>query len=183
MSQVILISGLYNSGKSEIGKFLNSKLNENYVNCQQFAFADKVKLIAKKHFGWNGLKDKRGRKLLQNIGNFGREYNKDIWVEVLSQKIKKNPNTIFIVDDWRYPNEMSNLKYVDITKDIYTIRVTRNVQRSKIVLKDPSESSLPEDSDFYDSYIYNNFDNLESLKNSSELQKLIVKLTKNFIKY
>ena len=46
-----------------------------------------VKAVAK-FMGWNGEKDTKGRKLLQGIGNLGREYDNDAWIELLIKGIE-----------------------------------------------------------------------------------------------
>lgn len=182
MNQIILISGLYGSGKSELASILHSKLNGNFVNCERFSFAGKVKEIAYNQFNWDGKKDSKGRKLLQNIGNMGREYNSDMWVNYLSEKVGSYRNTLFIVDDWRYPNEYFNIKNINVERDVFTTRIFRNTKRDKKVLQDPSESSLPEEPNFYDYYMYNNFKDLETLNNSSYMDEYLNKIINNFLK-
>ena len=66
--------GLAGSGKdtAAIGLVANGWMRE--------AFADHLKLLAV-DFGWNGIKDAKGRKLLQDLGMAAREYNPDFWID------------------------------------------------------------------------------------------------------
>jgi hypothetical protein len=44
------------------------------------AFADYLKSLAFS-FGWNGYKDEKGRKLLQDLGMAARAYNPNFWID------------------------------------------------------------------------------------------------------
>lgn len=108
--QVFLIGfcGKIGSGKSYIAsnivKYLRIKFPE--VRVEKMSFAEGVKLIATKDFGWDGQKNKKGRKLLIGIGNdVGRKYNPEIWKDKLINQIKNSDCEIVVVDDVRYDNE------------------------------------------------------------------------------
>ena len=69
------------------------------------AFADTIKEVAKS-LGWNGQKDLKGRRLLQDIGMAGRGYDPDLWVKVVAEKLPTNPATFpTIWTDVRFGNE------------------------------------------------------------------------------
>ena len=44
------------------------------------AFADYLKIMAVS-FGWDGYKDERGRRLLQDLGMAARKYNPNFWID------------------------------------------------------------------------------------------------------
>jgi dephospho-CoA kinase len=46
---------------------------------RRMAFADHLKELARS-FGWDGHKDERGRKLLQDLGMAARAYNPNFWI-------------------------------------------------------------------------------------------------------
>jgi dephospho-CoA kinase len=81
MKMDVGLIGLAGSGKdtAAIGLVANGWLRE--------AFADHLKHLALE-FGWNGIKDAKGRALLQDLGMAGRKYNPDCWVEHIAYKLK-----------------------------------------------------------------------------------------------
>jgi hypothetical protein len=77
------------------------------------SFAEPVKKIAVEQFGWNGLKDDKGRKLLQLIGtDVGRGYNEAIWINIALKKYNdiKKQNNLIVIDDVRFLNEAKFIK-------------------------------------------------------------------------
>lgn len=46
---------------------------------RRVAFADRLKELAR-HFGWDGQKNGKGRRLLQNLGMAARAYNPNFWI-------------------------------------------------------------------------------------------------------
>jgi dephospho-CoA kinase len=114
------------SGKDTFASFIKDK------NYKRFAMADPIKVIATEHFGWDGNKDDKGRKLLQILGTeAGRKYNNDIWID----KVVANLYNYFIIDnndkavitDCRFFNELEKLKTFSKNNNIssITIKITR----------------------------------------------------------
>lgn len=93
--------GLAGSGKDTAAK----ALKELYF--QRVAFADRVKDIAF-DFGWNGLKDERGRKLLQDLGMAGRAYKPSIWIDYVHEETVGFGNHVFT--DVRFQNEADYIR-------------------------------------------------------------------------
>lgn len=198
MNNIILISGLYGSGKSTVGKIITSILQKQtdskFGKVLTMPFAEDVKRIAVE-FNWDGKKDEKGRKLLQNVGGIGREYDVNIWVRKVWNKmipvLFEQPNNVLICDDWRFPNEYEFLKScISISSNVnnnelkvpepysinlMTVRVIRNIERDENVLNDPSESSLNDKTFDYDVIIENNYEN-EYLLVNDVIEKVINKL-------
>lgn len=72
------------------------------------AFADHLKALAYS-FGWNGNKDVKGRKLLQDLGMAARSYNENFWIDkayegmaTVSENFAKIPR---VWTDVRFENE------------------------------------------------------------------------------
>lgn len=100
---IIGISGKIQSGKDTIANYLVNKYG--FI---RIGFADKLKEIAKDLFEWNGLKDKNGRTLLQNLGYAMRLINENIWVNYVLNNLDLNKQ--YIISDVRYENEAEILK-------------------------------------------------------------------------
>lgn len=138
---LILISGKARAGKDTFALGL-----DGYT---KFAFADQLKKFAIQ-LGWDGYKDERGRKLLQNLASVVREYNKHTWVHLLCKRLEQTryPNKI-VITDCRYLNEMWMMKEWG-KKNLYTvttIRINRpdfNNGLTEEMKRHPSETELDE---------------------------------------
>ena len=159
MIKIFLISGKAESGKNTVADFIANhykSLNlDRNVLVRDYAFADEVKEIACR-LGWDRRKDSKGRELLQQIGAWGRYYNKDFWAHKVTSSILRDivflhkngtQNLVFCITDVRYPNEISAVeKFFDGDKDIrvYKIRIERNKKNHLTIEQrnDSSETSL-----------------------------------------
>jgi len=155
----ILISGKAGSGKTTfsniIGEYIESF--DNSLSVIYAPYALWLKSVAKS-MGWDGVKDIRGRRLLQDIGKVGRDYDPDTWVKqmfnyLVCDKLMALPNSthILLVDDFRFPNEYTALdselaRNSHITSyKIETIRIeTVNIKPilDSSCINDVSETSL-----------------------------------------
>jgi len=99
------ISGPIGSGKSSLAQVLAITCPvSGYVH----PFAKPVKEIARQ-MGWNGKKDKKGRRLLQLVGTeCGREcVHPDVWVRLWRKDMVVDiQDSVAIADDLRFPNEL-----------------------------------------------------------------------------
>lgn len=99
LTRTIGFTGLAGSGKSYAANWMKLR-----TGGEIWSFASKIKGIALA-MGWDGEKDSRGRKLLQDIGTAGREYRRDCWLRNL-------PTHPVIIDDVRYINEAAAIRGV-----------------------------------------------------------------------
>jgi hypothetical protein len=141
---IILVSGKAGTGKSYFAEQLRKTFEYRGYNVEVQHFASVLKTIAKQYFWWNSVKDERGRKLLQHLGDVGREYDKDIWVKNLIElrllTSPQYPQDIIIIDDWRFPNEYQYLKN-NLNYSIYTIEM---IAPSREILKGDSAKHISE---------------------------------------
>jgi chloramphenicol 3-O-phosphotransferase len=175
---IILISGKIGAGKTTLAQYLLESFKEkdfNHIKITSFARA--VKSIASTCFFWDGQKDERGRKLLQDIGRAGRNYDKDIWANILIEDIYRDDGTYFpdaiIIDDWRFPNEFNRI--IEAFKvNVIKVRVIRS--KGSVDNNDISETSLTDDMSLtYDVSVFNK-GSLEDLKSyAKEIVEYILK--------
>ena len=100
------------SGKKQVGKDTFGHYLEVRYGFQRIAFADYLKHIATK-LGWDGRKDERGRRLLQDLGLVVRQYNERFWVEAAfrtMRRLQRNGYRDFVITDMRFINEVMMLK-------------------------------------------------------------------------
>ena len=150
------------SGKARSGKDTAAEVILEKYDGVPLAFANDIKTIAYDHYDWNGKKDELGRKLLQDIGTTGRNYNRDIWVNDTIDRIQwwtrqSSGNQLAVVTDTRYPNEIQQIKHE--FSDVVTIRITRD---SVEKLKHPSETALDQWTDW--DYLVENNGSLEEFQ-------------------
>lgn len=184
--KIFLISGKLNNGKSTVGNILQSfieiqlYLKQKKCSVLRIAYADLVKFVSGKYFGWNGNKDEIGRGILQYVGtDVGRKNNENMWVNIMAELIKgfKSEFDCVIIDDWRFPNELTTLQSL-LPKNEYefiTIRVERieniDYELSKEKLNHESETAL--DKWNFDYWIVND-DSYESL--NEQVSNILVQL-------
>lgn len=100
LSETIGITGLAGAGKTYAATWFKLR-----TGGEIWSFAAEIKRIAAT-MGWNGEKDARGRKLLQDLGSIGREYYRQCWVDLMPT------DRPLIVDDVRYINEAAAIRAV-----------------------------------------------------------------------
>jgi hypothetical protein len=185
---IIGLSGKAQSGKDTVGAALVNK--HAFV---RVASADALKRIAMRTFNWDGEKDVRGRKFLQDLATAVRGYDPDFWINITIQEINrqqvnlalKNSSTAaylqgnFVITDVRYKNE------ADLLKKAGAILI--RIEREGIELfNHESETQLDNYEDF--DYIISNNGSIEELEtrmdiilkriySKNEIQKSVEKVT------
>jgi hypothetical protein len=76
----------------------------------KYALAEPIKEIARTGFGWDGRKDARGRRLLQEIGTVGRNYAPDLWLERFAARLAREAPDRAVIDDLRLTREAEFLR-------------------------------------------------------------------------
>ena len=154
MLKVILISGKAQNGKDTVASFIRAKLEEDGYRVLITHYADLLKYICRSYFGWDGVKDEKGRKMLQYVGTdvISKE-NPSLWVDFVALMLKyfhENWDYV-IIPDCRFPNEVFTMR--DSGFDTLYLRVTRSNFASPLTeeqQKHPSETALNGyDADYY----------------------------------
>ena len=136
---IFIVSGKAQSGKDEFCKVATPYLSSRHFKCAQLAFADEVKRVARE-FGWGGVKNEKGRSLLQWVGDGGRQFDPDIWIKKLLFKLCEKycnslyyleaDNDVLFITDARYPNEIDRVREWAQENDgvsVHAVRVTRTL--------------------------------------------------------
>lgn len=169
---IITVCGKARHGKNTFADLLKKHSKKRIF---QIAYADYLKFIAEKYFGWNGKKDEQGRHLLQQLGTEqARTYNPDIWVNVVIELIKGIGHNYdyVVITDTRFPNEI--LRWDTKGFDFETVLVSRPGFQSELTEEQkqhPSETAL-------DDYI---FDYSIEAKDIEELEKEVIKYVKEWL--
>lgn len=157
-------------------EFLKQELTARNNKVIVIHYADAVKWICKDYYGWDGVKDEKGRTLLQTLGTDKiRTKDPDYWTNIvagfLSAVAPFNDFDVAIIPDARFPNE------VEITMDSLVPSVCIRIERKNAdgtlwtnpVLTEeqhnhPSETSL--DNYCFD-YVIDNSEGLDVLRESA----------------
>lgn len=162
MTLYILVSGKAGAGKDYTSDLIYNKLLERGINATmgRSAFATKLKEIAVS-MGWDQKKDERGRKLLQEIGETGRNYDKDLWVKTVYDQTRLKKDLV-IISDWRYENEYDYLIGKVGTSAVITVRVfSDRAEDLGENAEHVSENALPHSRECYDFAVENfKYDNI-----------------------
>ena len=107
---IVGISGKAQAGKDTVGATLVNK--HGFI---RVASADALKRIAMRTFNWDGAKDAKGRKFLQDLATAVRGYDPDFWINITLKEIQRQNDSEreskdFVITDLRYINEADYLK-------------------------------------------------------------------------
>lgn len=143
--KVILISGHAQNGKDTCANILKTELIHGGSRVLVCHYGDLVKYICTTFFGWNGLKDRYGRTLLQHIGtDVIRQQKPDYWVNFVIDMLQffGEEWDYVLIPDTRFPNEVERIKE---KFDAIHIRVERKHFKSPLTAQQqrhPSETAL-----------------------------------------
>lgn len=171
-----MVSGRAGEGKTTFSDLCIEILAEHDITSDKVPFAQGVKDTAS-FMGWDGEKDDKGRRLLQQIGNTGREYNIDLWAQQAVESIEADSNSfdVVFIDDWRFMNEGTKV-VLNAYPTALKLRIIRpkefHTLYGSVLYNDPSETGLPEAGsvegfNFYDRLIRNK-DGLDGLREEAE---------------
>lgn len=174
--KVVCISAKAQHGKDTAAEILKTHLESLGKRVIIIHYADLLKFICTKFFGWDGKKDAAGRTILQHVGTDTiRKQRPDYWVDFVAQFL-----TLFasdwdyaLIPDCRFPNEAEKMTESFETKVLRIFRPGFDNGLSIEQQQHPSEVSM--DNYPFDSVIYND-GTLEEFK-SKLVQFITTELT------
>lgn len=158
----ILICGKAGSGKTTLAHYITNQAAYSSIA----SFAGKLKETAAQ-LGWDGKKDARGRRFLQQLGWAARNYDPDVWVRATVEGVEEGQ--LVVVDDWRFPNEKYYFTHNGIPHTIIKI-AGRKSRLPGDLAEDVSETALDYWPDDVFDYVV---DNSGSLMDLSKIGKQI----------
>lgn len=111
--KIVLISGKARHGKDTVAGMLDDILKNKGNKVLITHYGDLLKYICKNFFNWNGVKDDKGRTILQYVGtDVIRQKNPDMWVDFIIKILTYFNNTwdYVLIPDCRFPNEVDKIK-------------------------------------------------------------------------
>lgn len=144
--KIITISGKAQNGKDTTAAFMKEALESDGYTVLITHYADLLKYICQKFFGWDGEKDQRGRGVLQYVGtDVVRAKWPDFWVDFIGNVLDLFPDKwdYVLIPDCRFQNEIYTLKrrgfdvtHLRIVRDGFENHLTQEQQNH------PSETAL-----------------------------------------
>lgn len=160
---VVLFSGKAGAGKDTVADEVCKQLQAQGYSTVVMHYADLLKFICSKYFGWDGNKDEKGRSLLQRVGtDVIRKQEPDYWVCFIRHLLQLFPNEwdYVLIPDCRFENEISYM--AEIFPTMY-IRVVRADYISKLTIEQQEHSSETALDVIEPDIIFNNDSSLEEL--------------------
>jgi len=161
MKKIVLISGKAQHGKDTTAKILKSQLEAKGNKVCIMHFADAVKFFAKEYLGWDGVKDEKGRTILQQLGTEKmRDKYPNFWVDIICTLIDvlRNDFDYFIIADCRFKNEVTYFSCESeafAKNDIVSVRVHRwNFENSLTAEQRQHRSETGLDDFMFDYFMY-----------------------------
>jgi hypothetical protein len=139
----IAFTGKMCSGKDTATDYLIRK------GFTKLSFADPIRELAAKVYGNQQTNERR--RFMQEIGQAGRKVNPLVWIQPVAMTVQQFPESLFTINDVRFPNELTALRWLGFI--VYRItapeglRVQRHIDRSgyaptREALDDISEIAL-----------------------------------------
>lgn len=119
---IILINGKRRSGKGLLSSAIKGLAEKkDYKNIYVLSFAQPIKQITEPilhELQWDGKDKEIVRPLWIAMGEVGRNINNNIWCskvmdkikELVYQSVNQGKNSLYLIDDLRFPNELDYFK-------------------------------------------------------------------------
>ena len=148
MKHLLLLSGKAQAGKDTFADSIQC------LGFHKYSFAKALKDEALSG-GWDGIKDFKGRLLLQELGSVWRKYEPDHWILRLQESIMHDRA---VITDCRYRNEIRVMTEWGLERGykVITVRIDRPGHDNGLPLEakaHPSECEL--DGEEFDVTVYN----------------------------
>lgn len=173
--KVCCISAKARHGKDTAAELLKEYLESLDKKVLIIHYADLLKFICTKFFGWDGNKDENGRSILQHIGTdvVGAK-NPTYWVDFVTGFLKlfENEWDFVLIPDCRYPIEVTGVGDIFPTALLRVERPNFDNGLSQAQKQHPSEVSM--DNYSYDAIIYND-------KGLMELKEKLIWFAESFL--
>lgn len=154
----IILIGKAGSGKDTVAEYLVSR-----YGFKRYAFADKMKEIARELFPEWFAGGGKPRRLLQDLGTYLRQIDQDVWINYLFSRIEREKPARVVISDCRYERELERAKslgfvpvFVDCPEEIRQRRLAERdgEPMDREAANHPSESTIfpplqPEGRSFY----------------------------------
>jgi len=182
MHKLIFVTGKVGSGKDTLVKIF-----KDLYGFEPFFYGDNLKTVLL-YAGWNGKKDLKGRKLLQQVGRAFRNYDEDFWVNWLFDDICmyidsyidyfSNNDIRIIIGDVRHINEITRMKKIFTEKygptKFITIKMIGpnrdpNREMDKETTEDISETEMDQYKDIDYTIINNETVNIKDLHSMAKI--------------
>lgn len=130
---VFTLTGLANCGKDTVASMIVAYCKTLDKKPFSLAYADYLKVLAARNFGYNDNDKEDGRHILQSFGTQVREVEEDFWVRTVWNTIDafRDLFNVFVVTDVRYENERRPYPW-RISYPIFNVYIKNDNMESKL---------------------------------------------------
>lgn len=142
---VFQFSGILNSGKDTCAKLLKEVLEEKNMRVLCLNYADFLKAICARNFGYDDTHKEENRKILQEFGTTVKQRERDFWIHTVFHffDVMRYDYDAFIIADCRYEEELQPTPY-KYTYPIINFYVQRDTNTNNELLNHDSEKMAME---------------------------------------
>lgn len=172
--KIICIAGKARHGKDTAANYMKKKIELSGKKVLIMHYADLLKYICKTIFNWNGVKDEKGRQLLQYVGtDVIRQQAPDYWVDFVIGVLNMfyGDWDYVLIPDCRFPNEIERLKEAEF--DTISVKIVRDDFVSELTSEQQEHISETALDDYEFNYIIHNKSMGKFYQNLNQLSSLI----------
>ena len=128
---VFTFSGVMHSGKDTCAKMMFDELQKQGKKVLYVNYADFLKVVCKRNFGYDDNNKDEDRHILQDFGTYVRSIDERFWVDTVCHlfDVLRHEYDAFIIGDVRYENEMKPYPY-RLSYPFFNIYVNRDLDES-----------------------------------------------------
>ena len=171
--RIILIAGLAGSGKTKLGELIVKYASQKGFKAIQTEYSKYLKLYAKEILGYDGNRDTKPRKFLQDEGSYIRENLHDAHFftrRMLEDfRIYEKYADIVVISDVRLKREIEDIKNSPY-ENVYTIKVENPNLKSGLTKEEQNHITEKELEN------YENFDIVIVNENLKDLEENALKI-------
>lgn len=183
---VFTFSGVMHSGKDTCAAMMVEELLKQDKKVLWVNYADFLKAICTRNFGYDEAHKEEHRKVIQDFGEYIRSIDERFWVDTVCHlfDVLRKEYDVFIVGDVRYENEMKPFPY-KLSYPFFNIFVNRDMDESvnqELLTHESEQMNLKPDLEKFHFIIDNNGTLDESREQVKQIIDMCFEVKEKYLK-